>query len=34
MSIPEVELELSHGTYGGRYTTVEGLIDEVYYYLF
>lgn len=27
--IPEVELELTYGSLGGRYTTVEGLLDEV-----
>jgi len=27
--IPEIDLELEYGTLGGRYTTVEGLIDVI-----
>lgn len=27
LSIPEIELELSYGTLGGIYTTVEGILD-------
>jgi zinc finger protein len=27
--IPELDLELSHGTLGGVYTTVEGLLNKV-----
>ena len=30
MSIPEIDLELTHGTLGGRFTTVEGILDQVY----
>jgi zinc finger protein len=26
ISIPELELELAHGTLGGVYTTVEGVL--------
>jgi zinc finger protein len=29
VSIPEVELELEHGTLGGVYTTVEGLLEKI-----
>ncbi len=29
VSIPELELELGHGTLGGQYTTVEGLIGKI-----
>ena len=28
--IPEIELELSHGSLGGVYTTVEGLMHKIY----
>jgi len=28
--IPEIELELTSGTLGGRFTTIEGLLDQVY----
>lgn len=27
--IPEAELELDYGTLGGKYTTVEGLIENI-----
>ncbi|TPX38526.1 hypothetical protein SeLEV6574_g07752 [Synchytrium endobioticum] len=30
ISIPEVELELGSGTLGGRFTTVEGLLTQIY----
>ena len=30
MSIPEIDLELNSGTLGGRFTTVEGLLRQVY----
>ena len=30
MTIPEIDLELTHGTLGGRFTTVEGILDQVY----
>jgi len=29
LSIPELELELEHGSLGGRFTTIEGLINSV-----
>jgi zinc finger protein len=28
--IPEIELVLQHGTLGGRFTTLEGILDQVY----
>lgn len=28
--IPEVDLELAPGTLGGKYTTVEGILDDIY----
>lgn len=28
--IPEIELELNPGTLGGRFTTLEGLLNQVY----
>lgn len=28
--IPEIDLALSHGTLGGRFTTVEGILTQVY----
>lgn len=28
--IPEVDLELQSGTLGGRFTTIEGLLQQVY----
>lgn len=27
--IPEIDLELEYGTLGGKYTTIEGLIDNI-----
>ena len=30
MSIPEINLELTPGTLGGRFTTVEGLLRQVH----
>ena len=30
MTIPEIDLELKHGTLGGRFTTLEGILDQVY----
>ncbi|OJT09822.1 Zinc finger protein zpr1 [Trametes pubescens] len=30
MSIPEVELVLQAGTLGGRFTTLEGILDQIY----
>ncbi|CAJ0876631.1 7432_t:CDS:2 [Entrophospora sp. SA101] len=30
LSIPEIELELLSGTLGGRFTTVEGLLRQIY----
>lgn len=30
LSIPEIELTLQHGTLGGRFTTLEGILDQVY----
>ena len=30
MSIPEIDLTLQPGTLGGRFTTLEGLLDQVY----
>jgi zinc finger protein len=30
LTIPEIDLELTHGTLGGRFTTVEGILDQVY----
>ena len=30
MTTPEIDLELTHGTLGGRFTTVEGILDQVY----
>ncbi|KAH8826697.1 ZPR1 zinc-finger domain-containing protein [Flagelloscypha sp. PMI_526] len=29
-TIPEIELELTHGTLGGRFTTIEGILEQVY----
>ena len=28
--IPEIELELQAGTLGGRFTTLEGILDQIY----
>ncbi|KIK02896.1 hypothetical protein K443DRAFT_677248 [Laccaria amethystina LaAM-08-1] len=30
MTIPEIDLVLKHGTLGGRFTTLEGILDQVY----
>ena len=30
MTIPEIDLELNPGTLGGRFTTLEGLLQQVY----
>lgn len=30
LRIPEIDLELTHGTLGGRFTTVEGLLRQVH----
>ena len=30
MTIPEIDLELMHGTLAGRFTTLEGVLDQVY----
>jgi zinc finger protein len=30
LTIPEIDLVLTHGTLGGRFTTLEGLLDQVY----
>lgn len=30
MSIPEIDLHLQPGTLGGRFTTLEGLLNQVY----
>ncbi|KAK0223383.1 zf-ZPR1-domain-containing protein [Armillaria fumosa] len=30
MTIPEIDLVLQHGTLGGRFTTLEGILDQVY----
>lgn len=30
LRIPEIELTLQEGTLGGRFTTLEGLLDQVY----
>lgn len=29
LCIPEIHLELAHGTLGGRFTTIEGILDQV-----
>ena len=28
--IPEIHFEMSHGTLGGKYTTVEGVMMDMY----
>jgi zinc finger protein len=28
--IPEIDLVLQHGTLGGRFTTLEGILDQIY----
>ncbi|KAK9466375.1 ZPR1 zinc-finger domain-containing protein [Lipomyces arxii] len=30
LTVPELNLDLTQGTLGGRFTTVEGILDEVY----
>ncbi|KAF8966817.1 ZPR1 zinc-finger domain-containing protein [Flammula alnicola] len=30
MTIPEIDLVLTHGSLGGRFTTVEGILDQIY----
>ena len=30
MTIPEIDLVLKHGTLGGRFTTLEGILDQIY----
>lgn len=30
MSIPEIDLVLTAGTLGGRFTTIEGILDQIY----
>ncbi|PFH50494.1 hypothetical protein AMATHDRAFT_144931 [Amanita thiersii Skay4041] len=30
LTIPEIELVLAHGTLGGRFTTLEGILNQVY----
>jgi zinc finger protein len=30
LKIPEIDLELQAGTLGGRFTTVEGILEQVY----
>jgi zinc finger protein len=30
MQIPEIELQLHSGTLGGRFTTLEGILDQIY----
>ena len=30
MRVPEIDLVLQPGTLGGRFTTLEGLLDQVY----
>ena len=30
MTIPEIDLALEHGTLGGRFTTLEGILNQVY----
>jgi zinc finger protein len=30
ISIPEVDLVLGHGTLGGKYTTIEGILEDIY----
>lgn len=30
MTIPEVDLVLQHGTLGGRFTTLEGILEQVF----
>jgi zinc finger protein len=30
LTIPEISLTLTHGTLGGRFTTLEGILEQVY----
>ncbi|KAJ7176527.1 ZPR1 zinc-finger domain-containing protein [Mycena filopes] len=30
LKIPEIDLVLQHGTLGGRFTTLEGILDQIY----
>lgn len=30
LTIPEIDLVLTNGTLGGRFTTVEGILDQIY----
>lgn len=30
LTIPEIDLILQHGTLGGRFTTLEGILEQVY----
>ena len=30
LEIPEIDLVFTHGTLGGRFTTIEGILDQVY----
>lgn len=30
LSIPEIDLVLQAGTLGGRFTTLEGILDQIY----
>jgi len=30
LTIPEIDLVLSHGTLGGRFTTLEGILQQVH----
>ncbi|KAK7045495.1 nucleolar zinc-finger protein [Paramarasmius palmivorus] len=30
LTIPEIDLVLTHGTLGGRFTTIEGILEQVY----
>jgi len=30
LEIPEIELQLNSGTLGGRFTTLEGILDQIY----
>jgi zinc finger protein len=30
MTIPEIDLVLTNGTLGGRFTTVEGILEQIF----
>ncbi|KAE9384652.1 Method: conceptual translation supplied by author [Gymnopus androsaceus JB14] len=30
LTIPEIDLVLTHGTFGGRFTTLEEILEQVY----